>query len=190
MIQLPNSVTGNQPTGLPETLRAVRPTVMAPSPTDPKASAHAIGSHVLRLPRGYEARPTRLDGVPVLLARHGKQVHVFADSIEGVVEVVGLSADQVEGIREWLDAAAVAPASELEALLERISERFPERRTLDAKATDRDTKRALKLIGLSATEDREVDRYLTLAAELDDGGASGGAEVDRLVRLAENLSDG
>lgn len=190
MIKLPPDIAGQQPTGRPDDLRTVRPRFLAPSPTDSRATAHAVGAHVIRLPRGFEARATKLDGVPVLFARNGKAVHLLVDSVGGVVEIDGLSAEQTEGIREWMDAAAVAPQSELEGLLERISERFPERRHLDPKATDRDTKRALKLIGLSAGDAREVDRLLALAAEMDDGGASGGAEVDRLAKLASELMDG
>ncbi len=189
MIKLPQTIIDGQPTGAPETLRVVPPTITPPPPTDPRATAHAVGAHVIRLPRGMEARAATIDNVPVLFARRAKAAHVFCDSAEGVVEVVGFSAEQIEAVHEWLDAAAVAPQSELEGLLERISARFPERRTLDPKATDRDTRRALKIIGLSADEDRAVDRYLALAAELDDGAASGDSEVDRLAKLGDSLGE-
>lgn len=190
MFKLPRSVTGQQPTGAPDTLRSVRPQFVAPAPTDTRASAHAVGSHVIRLPRTFEARAARVDGVDVLLSRNGRQVHVLVDSNVGVQEVTGFSAEQVAGVHAWLDAAATAPETELEAVLDRVSARNPGRVDLDPTAKDPDTKRALKLLGLTATDSREVDRLLELAATLDDGTSSGDGEVDRLVRLADNLSDG
>lgn len=192
MIQLPRHITGRQPKGTPDSLQTVRPTILAPSPTDPKATAHAVGTHVIRLPRGVEARATKLDGVPVLFAREGKQAHVFVDSLGGVVEVVGFNTAQVDGIHAWLDAAATVPEnqSELSTLLDRISARDPGRVDLDPKATDRDTRRAFQLIGLTSAEDREVDRYLALAATLDEGDESGDTEVTRLAKLASELTDG
>lgn len=191
MIQLPKSITGKQPTGAPDTLRTVPPRFVAPALTDPKATAHAVGAHVIRLPRSIEARATKIDGAPVLFARNGKAVHVFTDSIEGVVEVIGWNAEQVDGIRTWLDVAATAPPTELDALLDRISARKPNRVDLDPTATDPDTKRAVQLLGLSTGDAREVDRYLALSDEMDDDSATGGdSEVDRLARMAENLSDG
>lgn len=207
MIKLPNSVTGQQPTGAPDTLRSVRPRFLAPSPTDTKATAHAVGAHVIRLPRNFEARATKIDGTPVLFARNGKAVHVLVDSVSGVMEVTGFNAQQVEGILEWLDTAASAPETELDAVLERVAARNPGRVDLDPKDTSRDAKRAFSILGLSASVDpnvdnsyvaarattgdaREVDRLVALADTLDDGASSGDGEVDRLVRLADNLSDG
>lgn len=190
MIKLPPHITGQQPSGRPDDLRTVRPTFVAPAPTDPRATAHALGAHVVRLPRTFQAQASQIDGVPVLLARNGAQVHVLVDSTVGVVEVIGFNAQQVEGIREWLDAAAVAPETELDALLDRIDARTPGRVDIDPTDKHPDTQKALKLVGLSATDDREVTRLLALADTLEDGGASGDAEVTRLAKLGDSLGDG
>lgn len=190
MIKIPAHITGAQPTGAPDTLRTVRPTFLAPALSDTRASAHAVGAHVIRLPRGMEARSSKLDGVPVLFARNGRQVHVLVDSTVGVVEVIGWSAEQVGAVHEWMDAAEIAPATELDAILDRIAARNPGRVDLDPADKSRDTKRALQLLGLSTGDASEVDRYLALSDELDDGATSGDSEVDRLARLADNLSDG
>ncbi|MDQ1124890.1 hypothetical protein [Microbacterium trichothecenolyticum] len=208
-LRLPANITGAQPTGKPDDLRMVRPTFLAPAPTDPKATAHAVGAHVIRLPRSFEARATKIDGAPVLLARAGKAVHVLVDSVGGVVEVIGWSAEQVDAIREWLDVAAVTPENqtELEKLLAKIGERTGGRPIEGKDVTAAEAARLDKLLSLSAStapmidnsyvaarattgDAREVDRLVALAATMDDGATSGDSEVDRLVRLADGLSDG
>lgn len=214
-LRLPAHITGAQPTGAPDTLRTVRPTFLAPSPTDTKATAHAVGAHIVRLPRTFEARASMLDGVPVLLSRNGRQVHILVDSIVGVVEVVGWNAEQIAGVHEWLDDSAVTPETEsdlsmyLSKLGDRTGGRPIEGKHLTASEAARLGKvlEADRLLRLSASIDpnvdntyaatkattgdaREVERLVALAATLDDGASSGDAEVDRLARLAAGLSDG
>ncbi|WP_295852014.1 hypothetical protein [uncultured Microbacterium sp.] len=215
MIKLPAHITGAQPTGAPDTLRVVRPTFLAPALTDTKAHAHAIGTHVVRLPRRFEARSAKIDNTPVLIARDGKAVHVLTYSVSGIVEVVGWNAEQVAGVHEWLDAAAAAPENQTE--LAKFLESLPDRnggRPIEGKdLTPAEAARLGKLMEderlmrLSASVDplvdnsyvatrasggdaREVDRLVALAATLYYGARSGDGEIDRLVRLADNLSDG
>ncbi|WP_154096514.1 hypothetical protein [Microbacterium testaceum] len=214
-LRLPAHITGQQPTGKPDDLRTVRPTILAPAPTDAKATAHAVGAHIIRLPRGFEARAAKLDGVPVLFAREGRAVHLFCDSTTGVVEVTGLSAAQVEAVADWMhaaDAAAPENESDLSMYLAKIGERTRGRPIEGKHVTAAEAAHLGRLLeadrlGLTASTDpmidnsyvatrgitgssAEIDRLVALADTFDDGSTSGDGEVDRLARLANGLSDG
>lgn len=213
MIKLPAHITGHQPTGAPDTLRTVRPRFLAPALSDARATAHAVGAHVIRLPRGMESRAAKLDNTPVLFARKGKTMHLLVDSVGGVMEIDGLSAEQIAGVHEWLDAAAMAPEKEtdLERFLAKIGERTGGRAIEGKHLTASEADRLGKLLeadrlGLSdaihpdvdntarataskASSSAEVDRLVALAATMDDSTTSGDAEVDRLARLGDSLGD-
>jgi len=181
MIKLPTAVTGAQPTGAPDTIRAVTPTCLA----GPRAHAisQALGAHVVRLPLKTVAVEVVVDRVPVMFlsSRNGAQINVLADTRGGVVELVGWAADQLDEIRTvhfgglgvgTVETPAEGTVVQLSASIDpNIDHGF-----VAGRAT--------------AGGDREVDRLVALAASLDDSAASGDAEVDRLAKLAETLSDG
>ncbi|CAH0172576.1 hypothetical protein [Microbacterium sp. Bi128] len=201
MIKLPPAVTGKQPTGTPDSLRAVSPISVLAHPTL-DANSQALGAHVVRLRKGLEASHAVIDGVHTMFVADasGREVKVLADTVTGIVEVIGWTADQLDTIRRehfdgrGIKAPATAPgkpaarttADEVDRLLDTIPGRALEAKHAHLPAA----KRVGQLLGLSSADGREVDRLLALTATLDDGTSPGDAEVDRLAKLAETLTDG
>lgn len=181
MINLPAAVTGAQPTGTPDSLRTIPPTIVAPSTGD--SSAYAIGAHVIRLRTKLEAAPAEIDGVPVLFVtdREGKAVHVLADSRHGITEVIGWTPQQLDEIRTAHFGGLGITSAET-----------PAKGTVVQLTSSIDGNRdnTFHATRAAAGTDREVDRLVALAAAMDDGAAPDDAEVMRLARMADNLGDG
>lgn len=181
MIMLPAAVTGAQPTGAPETIRAVTPTCLAgPSA---HATSQALGAHLVRLPLKTDAVEAVVDRVPVLYlcSRNGAQINVLADTRSGVVELIGWTGEQLDAIRGdhfggLGITTAKAPAAGTTVQLTSSVDGNLDNTFLATRAT--------------AGGDREVSRLVALADTLDDNGSSGDADVDRLAKLGDSLSDG
>ncbi len=179
MIKLPTAVTGAQPTGAPDTIRAVAPTCLAGPHAH--ATSQALGAHLVRLPLKTDAVEAVVDRVPVLLlsSRNGARINVLADTRGGVVELVGWTGEQLDAIRRdhfgGLGLTAKVPATGTVVQL--------------TSAVDGNLYNTFDATRTTAGADREVDRLVALAATMDDG-TSGDAEVDRLAKLADNLADG
>ncbi|WAC68549.1 hypothetical protein [Microbacterium sp. SL75] len=180
-IHLPGHLVSRQPTGTPDGLRTIPPTILAPSTSD--SSAYAVGTLVVRIRTRLEAVPAEIDGVPVLFVtdREGKAVHVLADSRHGITEVVGWTADQLDEIRTnhfgglGVGTAKAAAAGTVVQLSNSI---------------DGNLDNTFHATRATAGGDREIARLVALSASMDDNGTGGNTEVDRLAKLGDSLSDG